>query len=266
MTELDIASREWFHLRRQELKRDFRALEDFEAAIQVVDEYYQLWGRGSATLMEALHNAMIIRYGRVFTDHGNKKNHLKFPAPHLQKADGFDLDLHKHLMRLRDKVIAHSDANELKCNVTLQRASYFEVAFPVALNVYVASLIGTNDKSTIVRYRSHFLACKTYLVGLVDTAMTDILDAAWKAPLNFGEATFKRNENVDLTKPHEVTLPQFLGPQPKITPSLSVGENGYVYRRYTRTKRPSGRFVLQTPAGEIDLNMDPDREPKAARD
>jgi hypothetical protein len=271
---MTIGSKEWFSQKVKELRRDFRALDSITSAIENVTAFIRLWGDGDIIVMSTLHNMAIISYGRMFTKQKKLNVEFKVDRRDFDGTPGFDGDLHKHLMTLRDKIIAHSDASELHCRVGFVHSSFDEVniSFVIASEVRVASLLGTNDIDIIQRYLTHFEACERWLDKKADVLLGELLDAAVDYPANIpGEMTIEKTTIVPLENRKlnsVVPVRDFFSRGPAITPRLIIGADGYEYRQRVKLARRTGKFVLQTGKGPISIDLStepPKEEPQVAQ-
>jgi hypothetical protein len=58
----------------------------------------------------ALHSAHVVSYSRPFKDSISKSGErFRYPVSRISDAEGFDRELHDHLLTLRDGMVAHSD-------------------------------------------------------------------------------------------------------------------------------------------------------------
>jgi hypothetical protein len=263
-----IGSKEWFLEKVRELRRDFRALDSVTSSIENVTALIRLWGDSDITVMSALHNMAIISYGRMFTKRKKLDVEFKVDLRDFVSAPGFDGDMHKHLMTLRDKIVAHSDVSELHCRVGFEHASFDElnISFVIASEVRVASLLGTNDIATIQRYLTHFEACERWLDKKVEALLGELLAEAVEYPINIpGDITIEEPIIVPLENQQlNVMVPvrDFFSRGPAITPRLVIGIDGYEYRQRIKLARRTGKLFFETAKGSvvIDLSTEPPKE------
>src|SRR5262245_21081097 len=56
----------------------------------------------------------VIRYAKPFLEMQSGQGALRYRERHLKRADGFSASMHAHLLKLRDKLIAHDDFTQIE--------------------------------------------------------------------------------------------------------------------------------------------------------
>jgi hypothetical protein len=112
---------QWFRTRKRSLYRDIRALNDFTAALAAVTrilERADQWEDPVGEMRGALFMAAVVTYVRPFVGSNTKDGQKSFYGTKYLKPDArFDLELHRHLIDLRNKLIAHDDEEVLSPEV-----------------------------------------------------------------------------------------------------------------------------------------------------
>jgi hypothetical protein len=130
---------EWFRAQKREIIEHAKACDDFDAAVSNFRKLVTLGPDSDADLQAALHGMGVISYARPFVARP------RFSKRRISKQPGFRDDIHQQLIELRDKLIAHSDAEfahgrlflgMLNINVGASRASV-----PTSAVVMVRNLV-----------------------------------------------------------------------------------------------------------------------------
>jgi hypothetical protein len=98
------------------------------------------WGSQTAATNGALHSACVISYARLFVHSETSTGKITYPSRHLMRAVGFDLELHKHILELRNQIIAHGDYHMFPSTMYLQ--SIGDNRLPIALGIKVKACSG----------------------------------------------------------------------------------------------------------------------------
>ena len=115
MGKLEIGSSGWVKSRARAIASDARALDCFAAARNGAAALLRHWDSPDAEVKSALHSAAVVNYARPFSDNP------VYPIKRLKGHPGFDLTLHRHLVELRNKLIAHANSRYLESRVAYQR-------------------------------------------------------------------------------------------------------------------------------------------------
>lgn len=157
MGNIDEGTPEWFKERKRRIVSHARALDCIASARRSITSLLVNWDNPDPEVRAALHSATVISYARPFSDNRDIRGRWsKYPERYLNH-ERFDQALHRHLLVLRSKLIAHHDSEYLSAKLlhtwlTLSIGS--EV--PIGVSVHVQSLHSIGDQEMARKYAAHF--------------------------------------------------------------------------------------------------------------
>src|SRR5262245_15361284 len=101
----------WFKREKQHLVEWAKAVDSFAASVRTFRKLVELGTTADTEVRSALLNAGVVRYARPFSANRSSTGSSRFPTNVNKRDPSFDKDIHSHLLTLRDKLIAHSDAD-----------------------------------------------------------------------------------------------------------------------------------------------------------
>src|SRR5690242_12517989 len=123
----------WFEEARHKCVDHLRALNAVREAGRYARIILDLWGINNFEVLSALHVAGIISYARPFQYSKSGGGRIFYSTSYLLRSHGFDKDLHRHILLLRDKIIAHSDYDFFPSSTYVQTIGDEEI--PVAMGI-----------------------------------------------------------------------------------------------------------------------------------
>jgi hypothetical protein len=167
---------QWFENSRMRCVDHLRALLSIKMARANATEILHNWNSQSAEIKGALHAACIISYARPFSHSAVKTGKITYPTRRLMSATGFDKDLHKHLMDLRNQIIAHGDYGVFPSTMYLQTIG--DTRFPVTLGINVKSMCGIESRDLALRYERHLSICNDELERILNLECAELTSEA----------------------------------------------------------------------------------------
>jgi hypothetical protein len=179
----------WFQDSRSRCVDHLRALLSIKLARTNMADILSNWGSQTAATNGALHSACVISYARLFVHSETSTGKITYPSRHLMRAVGFDLELHKHILELRNQIIAHGDYHMFPSTMYLQ--SIGDNRLPIALGINVKGMLGISSRDLALRYEKHFSVCEAKIEELLKQECDELATQAKVHP-----ATFMETHNV----------------------------------------------------------------------
>jgi hypothetical protein len=245
----DYGTPEWFKREKLHLIEHAKAVDSFGAAARSFQKIVDLGVDGDAEIRAALHTAGVVHYARPFSNNrsGTADIGLKvqFAKRIIKDHPKYDAEIHRQLIDLRDKLIAHSDADYADGRLfrkTLHLSDGLEQRDVLAGACLVTQTVHLlNDMALADRYLAHAnaageaasakLAQRLERFVQAGREYPDAMKTAAKAdppPPIAGPRFNVSPENRMATVP--VTL---LNPHAVLTrPPLTIGGDGYAYRGF----------------------------------
>lgn len=267
MSKHPIGSIEWFRDKKRELVDHGRAADNFATAQRAMEALQATWGRSEETTALALHTAAVINYARPFSSNrGQGGGKRTYSTGHIDKTPGFDRAMHRHLLELRDKLIAHSDADYVDAAAfcfelgvsgrdTVLNAD-FAIEIPIEVRVAARALHSISDEGLVRAYLAHVTAAAAGAAEKLLAEMNLLLRTAQEhtdAHRQSRESNlpeFFRQEH-DLPTDGRLQIP-FAPPPASQTlkaPPLKAFGDHYCYRMIEFGVRFHGEYSFKSPSG-----------------
>lgn len=188
MAKPDEGTRDWFIEARLDILEGMRALQALKFAAEAAIALAQRWDELSATLRLALITSAIVNYSRPFVDRHTDRGVRRYKLKRISGAPEFDVSLHKHLLQLRHKMVAHSDEDFLDARLHAQTAFIsrddHQVKLIAELGARSTALWQMQSRATAEAWRLHMSAAA--LAAARDAS--GLLQAYFKAARDFPDA------------------------------------------------------------------------------
>ncbi len=103
----------WFEVARRQCVDHLRALLSIRMAHDYMNVILGNFENCHSLVASGLHSASVIAYGRPFTPTKTKIGKVAYNIAALKRVEGFDRQLHAHLLEIRNRLIAHADYDVL---------------------------------------------------------------------------------------------------------------------------------------------------------
>jgi hypothetical protein len=215
----------------------------------------------------ALHTAGVINYARPFS--GKKK----LAKSVIKNHENYDGGIHRQLIDLRNKLIAHSDREYVdgrlfvKC-LTLSNGSedqFEEILLGASLVTQTVHLL--EDLALAARYLTHVKAAEEAAVTALGKRLEEFVKAGRQFPAELKAAATTEPRprinagRVDLNLSQPSPMPRVvLNPCAVLgKPPLTMGQDGYAYRGLAVQVDLSGGATLRADDGsEVSISWGPD--------
>jgi hypothetical protein len=255
-------TREWFRARKLAIIEHAKAIDDFDSAVSNFSKLVTLGPDSDADLQAALHGMGVISYARPFVADRAFSKRL------ISSQPGFRGDIHDHLIELRNKLVAHSDAEfadgrlfvgMLNLKVDSSRAS-----LPTGAVVMIRNLHTLGDFELAKAYLTHSQAAlqasrDTIYGALEEYARASVdypeADDAFAKPANAGIVVDGPEFPLPLAG-GTVEIPGVsLNPEQLLSlPPLKFGSDGYLYRGFAAHIRFGGSASVKMPDGSAPMD------------
>jgi hypothetical protein len=176
-------SAEWFEQSRRRCVDHLRALLSIKIARNSVATILRDWKSQSAEINSALHSACVIAYARPFTSALTRHGKITYPTKKLMAASGFDKELHRHILDLRNRIITHGDYDVFPSTMYVQTVG--DEKLPLTLGINVKGILGIELHDLALRYERHFSTCAANLEETLNRECHELAAAARLHPSEF---------------------------------------------------------------------------------
>jgi hypothetical protein len=243
----------------RDAKVTLKAFQNLVGAHQGFEKLLTLGGSNDLTLLSAMFCFAVIKYARPFVETNTADGKVCFPARALKSTQGFVVSTHKHLLELRNRLIAHDDLDSIEPRIL---SLFMNVGTPPIASIPV-SIVASNmclavpaDLSSLENLRDHVAACVRGAHGKLQADLERIHQAALDNPAeamtgakyqkDYGQAT-----PVDGTRfrPPDMLRDEWLDLGP---PSFSHAQAGSFHYETLRVRRDFyGPQTITLPGGEL---------------
>ncbi|MFD0986334.1 hypothetical protein [Methyloligella solikamskensis] len=257
MNGSDERTVEWFENTRRRCIDHLRALLSIRIAQDSIRSIRGDWEERNIVTQAALHSACVIAYSRPFVGARSKAGNLFYGISKLRKAEGFDVDLHRHLLELRNKIIAHSDYDIFPSTMFTETVG--DEKLPVQLGINVKAMMGIEDRTLATRYESHIGACALAIESELNSDCGELVAAILEHPETFAETHNIAEHSRELPSAEEFAdLPPPEGPAAQVeNPPFEEGLAGYRYSalRHQVPLLKSGKYKITVDGKEAEIEF-----------
>jgi len=188
----------------RELKRQIiahaRAAENFYTSARIINKLLEVWESTDVDLRYALYCSAIVGYSKPFTE-SYQKNRVKkkiYKIFFLKKGKGFSRDTHDHVIRMRNKIIAHSDEDFLEAKVFSEEFGFSQngntTRFITGAGVTVPAIHDIKDHDLVEKIRNLALSNMEVSVKLLEDDLNLYIKKALKNPEEHKKSRENNNE------------------------------------------------------------------------
>lgn len=227
-----------------------RALLAMKTSRSSMADLLQGWDTYPLGIKCALHAASVVSYSRPFTSSKTNAGNITYPTRQLAKAVGFDAELHRHILDVRNQIVAHGDYGIFPSTIYMQ--SIGDERLPVALGINVKGMYGIASRDLALRYEKHIAICERRIEDILNQECSDLALEAKLHPEVFDGAHAIPEVREQLTPSDSglVSLPRPSGPAGTVEePAFVDGLSGYSYVTLTH------QIALQE-NGEYEVTVD----------
>jgi hypothetical protein len=237
----------WFKREKLSLIETAKAVDSFSAAASSFQKLVEVGSTADADVRSALHTAGVINYARPFSNNLSKGGHrTSFAKKIIKGHQNFDDNIHLQLMLLRNKLIAHSDADyadgrlfrkSLDLHVEQGQFKMLVGASVLTLTVHMLE-----DMELAKRYLAHVKAAEEAAYASLAKRLEEFVRAGQQFPSAMEAASDPKGVGIQAGrfelspgKPEAVAPLSLLNLNPSILnfPKLAIGRDGYVYRTFS---------------------------------
>ena len=203
-------------------------------------------------LLSALFCSAVVRYARPFSQPPAGRGSRAYSEKMLKRRAGFLPEVHKHLMGIRNTLVAHDDMESIEPKFLTTSATVGDSLLMASISVSNKCLAYPIEGATAQMMLSHARAC----VEGIDEKLAEDLGRAREegqrdpASMNVG-VKFSRSGTTELSEGRGAAVPDFTH-DPWFTPdhpNFSSVHNGFVYDELRYKKDYFGTFRVTMPDG-----------------
>lgn len=235
-----------------------KAYQNLVGAHQGFEKLLALGQSNDLILLSSVFCFAVIKYGRPFVETKTSSGKTRFPMVTLKATPGFVGSIHKHLLELRNSVIAHDDLDSIEPRVLTLFLSVGDPATRIPTSVVASNmcLAFPNTISAIEGFRDHVAACvqgahnklHSDLARIRQTAMdnpSEALDGC-RYEKNYGPVTPVKGSQSH--QPPDIMNNEWLDTGP---PDFAHAHNGFHYETLRVRRDLHGPEKITLPDGKL---------------
>lgn len=200
----------------------------------------------------------VIKYAKMFIESSTASGKRTYPIRHLKLEPNFSIGMHKHLVDIRNTLIAHDDFESVEPKI-LQGCMGLDggaVLIPVMIGVSNLCISYPEDLATIIKMKSHVAAALQAASKKLDQDLTEMRALSISNPeLAMSGVKFKKDygsqeipQQGEKVSPPNFMNEQWLNPD---APDFSDVHNGFRYESLKIQKQFNQRETIKLPNGDF---------------
>lgn len=251
-------------------KLGIKAYQNLVGSLHGFDRFLSLVPTKDHILLSSVFCFAVVKYAKPFVDTETPFGKTRYPTRHLKSASAFDAELHRHLIELRNTLVAHDDLESIEPRI-LQMCMAVQPAdfnIPVSIGLSNKCLAYPITPESVVNLRAHVAACVQGALNKVHQDLARVRDAALKYPeqaaegqrysKNYGQA--KIEEGGTHFQPPDFMNDEWLNSN---APNFSHVHKGLLYEELRVRRDFYGPERIKLPDGcEVEISPQSKSAPK----
>lgn len=239
----------------RDTKVTLKAYQNLVGAHQGFEKLLSLNQSEDLVLLSSVFCFAVIKYGRPFVETKASGGTTRFPIRAIKTAPGFVASIHKHLLELRNSLIAHDDLESIEPRILTLFLDVGAPAIQIPMVVVASNmcLAFPNSRPAIEAFRDHVAACVRGTQDKLHSDLARIHQAALDNPSDAREGgRYKKNYGpATPTSRSQFQAPDIMNNEWLDTgpPPFSHAHNGFHYETLKIRRDFKGRITL--PDGKV---------------
>jgi hypothetical protein len=242
-------------------KLGVKAYQNLVGSLNTLDRLAALFQSSDHILISSLFNFAVVKYAKPFLDTETAFGRTRYPVRHLKLLEGFSTELHTHLVKLRNTLVAHDDLESIEPRLLQFCLSVTESAYSIPMSIAISNkcLSYPADSLTVQKIRAHVAACAQGVLNKLHADLANFRDIALKHPEQAREGTryekkygqFQIEKGGSQLQPPEFMTDEWLNAN---APDFGHIHNGFRYEELRIRRDFYGPEIIKLPeGGEIHI-------------
>lgn len=243
-------------------KLGIKALQNLSASVNCFERMLANDVAQDRLLLSSLFSSAVVRYAKPFGNQSDGKGNRAYKTKWLKTQTGFSDAVHKHLIDIRNTLVAHDDISIIEPRLMTMTLNVGGSPAMTSAGVSNKSLAYPVDHSVVTLILAHARACVAGVHQQLDSDLARVRDEFLKDPVaaNSKARFWESGTDISLSGDNKALLPDlgaFSWFTPE-TPDFSEMHNGFMYEEFRHTKHFLGPHRVQQPDGTyIDIVLAP---------
>ena len=125
----------------RDCKIGIKAFQNVNASVLGFARLVELETVNDPILLPSIFYWAVIRYSKPFLRASTESGQAKYPIKNLKKINGFSVEMHDHLITIRNTLVAHDDFDQITPHIL-----YFGIAFDEEKKTFIPTSIVVSNK------------------------------------------------------------------------------------------------------------------------
>lgn len=244
-------------------KLGIKAYQNLVGSLNAFERLAALVQSSDHILLSSVFCFAIVKYAKPFVDTETPFGRTRYPVRLLKTMEGFSAEMHKHLVELRNTLVAHDDLESIEPRLLQFCLSVTgsTVSIPMSIAVSNKCLSYPADLLSVHKVREHVAACVQGVLNKLNSDLARVRDIALKHPeqakegaryqKNYGQARIE--EGGSHLQPPEFMTDEWLNAN---APDFGHIHNGFRYEELRVRRDFNGPEIIKLPDG-CELHITP---------
>lgn len=173
-----------YERRCNDCKIGVKAYQNIVGSLNAFDRLIPLMESGDHFILSSLFCFAVVKYAKPFIETKTPFGKARYPVKSLSAAPGFALDIHKHILELRNTLVAHDDMESIDPRILHFCISPHGENFSIPISMVVSNkcLSYPVDIQSIGNIRGHVEACAVAVSDKLNQDMAKVREFALNHP------------------------------------------------------------------------------------
>lgn len=167
-------------------KLGIKAYQNLVGSLQAIDQFSALTPTGDHIILSSVFCFAIVKYAKPFVETKTScgKRKTRYPVGQLKKIQGFSIEMHSHLLELRNTLVAHDDLESIEPKILELclsiSGSDFKIPTSIAISNKCLSYPAVGE--SIIKMREHIASCAQGVLDKIHTDLAKVREARLQYP------------------------------------------------------------------------------------
>ena len=221
-----------------------KAFQNIQGSLSAFNRFCTLGGSDDYLLLSSIFHLGIIRYAKPFLHSESSTGRITYPIKGLKKLSGFSMQIHDHIITVRNTLVAHDDFEQIEPRMLGMslRPEKSSVAVPLSIIIANKCVSYPCDMDAAQKIRDHVTSALRGVAEKLSSDISRIQSIAIEHPDQAKDASKYSKDYGQFNMPvsgKELNLERFLTDPwlNPIEPDFSGVHKGFVYEQLTFQQR-----------------------------
>lgn len=237
-------------------KLGIKAYQNLAGSLNAFERLLELAQSSDHTILSSVFCFAVIKYGKPFVETKSPFGRIRYKTQQLKSINGFSMEMHEHLLQLRNTLVAHDDLESIEPRLLEFCISPTDSTLRIPLSVAISNkcLSYPADLLSIHKIKEHVEACVQGVLTKLQIDLKNVRDASLAHPEQANE-NIRYQKNYGQSKVEKeganIKPPNFMADEWLNTnaPDFSHIHNGFRYEELRVRRDFYGPEIIKFPDG-----------------